>query len=144
MMKRKMTLLAAMLVGMSGHSLQAGYTPESILKAFEKVSRIELAPQPDYPVYDPFERVEPVIAKAKPVAPKPAPTLPRLAAIVNGKAFLDGRWVAVGDDLGPFRVLKITDDLVLLREENGKTHKLSMRPSAKLFELYTNPSEGGR
>ena len=116
---------------------------QAILRIFKEVGAMDLSPKPAYKIYDPFVRTQPLLVKAKPVEAKPRAPLPKLYAIMNDRAYLDGRWVSPGDRVGPFRVLAIRDDGVEI-ERDGEKHFLTMSLSDRLMKLYVETKPGER
>jgi hypothetical protein len=103
-------------IGIASIALHAvGLDLELIERKFEKVRSWRLSTEPDYPIYDPFKRAEPLLEEVKKAKPKPQrPTL-RVVTIFNGKAFVNGRWVEAGDRIGYYRVLAVREGGIVVR-----------------------------
>ncbi len=78
-------------------------------------------------LYDPFGSVQKIIQKdRRPTAPKPVVSALHLFAIFGDKAYINGRFYRVGERVGGFYIIKITNDYVLL-ERKGKKKILFLR-----------------
>lgn len=83
--------------------------------------------------YDPFF---PKRKKIKTVSIKKRKIL-KLKAILNDKAFINGRWFSKGEKVGEYKIIKITPSFVELRK--GKKRKiLALVPSKRLLEIKDN------
>ncbi len=96
-----------------------------IRKALTQLSTLTI-PKTETEIYDPFARPKPVTPVIAPVVQPTHHKLPTLSAIVNQKAFMDGRWVEAGDTLGIFRILAIGDDTVQVAD-GSRVHTLTFR-----------------
>ncbi|WP_456452897.1 hypothetical protein [Hydrogenimonas sp.] len=111
-MKRVAWLLA---LGAAG-ALAGSVDVHAIAKKFEQVGAWRLDPEPGYRIYDPFKRAEPLVKKAKRRVPQPKPAALRVEALMNGKAFVNGRWVEAGERVGPYRVVAVRGEGILVKE----------------------------
>jgi len=110
-----LALLAAAACGAQEIDVRA------IADKFEKVGQWRLPPEPDYPVYDPFKRAEPLIRqKKRPPAKAPRAAVPKVTAILDAQAFMGGRWVTAGDSVAGYRVTAVTRRGVYLKK-GGRT-----------------------
>ena len=87
---------------------------DEILKILNRATTIKSPKYPDYEIYDPFQYATPAIKKAKEVKIAPTPPLPKLKAIINSSAYIDGKWRVVGEDINGYRVLHIGIESVVL------------------------------
>ncbi len=106
----------------------------SIAKKFEKLGEWQLPQTPDYTIYDPFRRAEPLIRQAKAVKRKPKPITLRITAIMNDRAFVNGRWVRSGDRIGEYKVVGIRSRGIVLKAHN-RTLFLPMREKKRLLKV---------
>lgn len=88
---------------------------ESIAEKLEKVGRWRLPETPDYVIYDPFRRAEPLIKRAKKRTYTPQAPVVRVSAVMNERAFVNGRWVTRGDRVGPYRIVAVRADGVVMK-----------------------------
>jgi hypothetical protein len=58
-----------------------------------------------------------------------------LTAILNHRAFIDGKWYKLGDNLGSYRVESISRNSVTLRSAN-ESKKLIIAPRKKKFKMF--------
>ena len=127
-------LLAGTLLSAEGFQLT------TLEKLFEALKKTDLPAAEDYDLYDPFQYTPP----PKPPKPEPpvaeheAQKLPVLQAIINHSAFMDGRWVRVGDRLGVFKVVAVGPKGVQLLEE----HRLHFIAFGKARPLIRVTSKG--
>jgi hypothetical protein len=72
----------------------------------------------ELPEYDPFKRAKPLLIRKLSKRPvyRPAPTA--LIAVLNDKAYINGRWYKIGDVLFEGKLFKITDESVYLKKGN--------------------------
>lgn len=102
-----MTLFAATSVDVS-----------TIAEKFEKLGKWEFPQAPEYTIYDPFRRAEPLMKRAKTVQHKPKPVALKITAIMNGRAFVNGRWVGAGERIDGYRVVEIRANGLVLKSRN--------------------------
>lgn len=80
-----------------------------IVEKMEALQRVSISPDIDFKLYDPFRRVAPLIEKAQPVKKTKLPRpVPKLTAVMNDRALIDGRWVRVGDRVGGYRLVALS------------------------------------
>ncbi len=107
---------------------------ESIAKKLEKVGRWRLPETPDYVIYDPFRRAEPLIKQAKKRTYTSQAPVVRVSAVMNERAFVNGRWVARGDRIGPYRIVAVRAGGVVMKE-GGRTLFIPLRLEKKLLKI---------
>ncbi|WP_201352410.1 hypothetical protein [Hydrogenimonas urashimensis] len=113
----------------------SGIDVGTIVKKFEKVGAWRLPPTPDYEVYDPFKRAEPLMKKSGPrVPPKVRRTTIRVTAVMNDKAFVNGRWVGKGSRVGSYRIIDVRADGIVVKEGN-KRLLLPLKRERKLLQI---------
>lgn len=82
---------------------------KQIVAKMEALQRVTISPEADFKLYDPFRRAAPLIEKAKPVKKIKIPVrIPRLMAVMNDRALIDGRWLRVGDRIGGYRLIAVS------------------------------------
>ncbi|GEM_PF-1657244 len=85
----------------------------------ERMLQAPLSAKPNFHIYDPFVETAPILAKAKESGSVsmekilPNPPL-RVSAVLNDRAFVNGRWVKKGDKIGEFKVISISQKRVVL------------------------------
>ena len=87
---------------------------DEILKILNKATRVHTPKYPDYKIYDPFQKTAPAIKRAKEIKITPTPPLPKLKAIINSSAYINGKWRRVGEDINGYKVVSIGDEWVVL------------------------------
>jgi len=107
---------------------------ESIAEKLEKVGAWRLPVTPDYVIYDPFKRAEPLIKQAKAANFEPQTPALRVTAVMNERAFVNGRWVKRGDRIGPYRIVSVRSDGVVAKE-GGRTLFLPLKRKRKLLHI---------
>ena len=108
---------------------------KAIADKFEKVGQWRLPPEPDYPIYDPFRRAEPLLRKkTNPPVRKARPSVPKVAAILDDKAYVNGRWVAAGETVAGYRVTAVGRDGVYL-EKGGRTLFVALKRKRGLLKI---------
>ena len=130
-MKKICTLALFLTAALWGSTVDV----ESIAKKLEKVGMWELPATPGYVIYDPFRRAEPLIKRAKKSTrtPPQAPVV-RVSAVMNDRAFVNGRWVARGDRIGPYRIVAVRAGGVVMKE-GGRTLFIPVRHEKKLLKI---------
>ncbi len=86
------------------------------------------------PKYDPFKRAKPLLKRKKSgrSAYKPLPS--RLTAVLNDRAFINGRWYTKGESIPEGKLIKINPTSVYLKQ--GKKIKiLPLKTSKNLLEI---------
>jgi hypothetical protein len=88
----------------------------------------------EIPQYDPFRRAKPLLVKKLSKRPvyKPAPVT--LIAVLNDKAFINGKWYKNGDLLSEGKLIKITDESVYLKKGN-KIKILRLKKEKSLLKI---------
>ncbi len=72
-------------------------------------------------LYDPFGSAQKIIRKNRlPVTPRPIVPILRLFAIFGDKAYINGRFYKIGERVGGFYIIKITNNYVLLQRKGKK------------------------
>ena len=112
-MRRRLLLLMTMML-----PLWADGTAEEvkrIVAKMEALQRVTISPRIDFKLYDPFRRAAPLIEKAKPVKRIVIPVrIPKLMAVMNDRALIDGRWLRVGERIGGYRLAAVSSSGVWL------------------------------
>ena len=103
-----------------------------------KVKELQKAPQKIsivYAKYDPFQKGKQVILKTIAVkeTTKASKAL-QVVAILNSKAFINSKWNSVGDRVDGYKIIQITNNIVLARK-NGKIIKIGIEKSKKLLKI---------
>ena len=109
-----MKLLIYLIMALISTSLVLAKEEDEILKILNKTYKKRIVPYPNYDIYDPFQKAMPVIKKAKRVKIKPIPTKPKVKAIINNSAYIDGKWREVGDNIRGYKLVKINSTSVVL------------------------------
>lgn len=91
---------------------------EDILKKFDTLKSIHIPSAVEYRVYDPFKRAAPLVKRSGRgfAAHRPVPI--RVTAILNDRAFINGRWVRAGEYLGRYKIARIGATGVVLKSGN--------------------------
>lgn len=92
------------------------------------------------PLYDPFQRAQPLLKKkSKPRRyRKSAPR--QLSAIMNSKAFFAGKWYKLGDISPEGKLVKVTKDSIYLRQ-GSKTKVLRLQKRKSMFKIHEKGSK---
>jgi hypothetical protein len=111
-----------------------GVDVHAIVGKFEEVEKWRLSPDPGYRIYDPFKRAEPMArtpkAKRAPSGEEPM----RVDAILDGRAFVRGRWVGPGDRVGSYRVVAVREGGIVVKE--GKRSRfIPLKRSRRLLKI---------
>ncbi|WP_457595932.1 hypothetical protein [Hydrogenimonas sp.] len=109
---------------------------QAIARKLERLGAWRMPPEPGYALYDPFRRAEPLVKEAKKRLPPPARPRPALAvtAIFDGRAFVGGRWVAPGDRVGPYRVVAVREEGIVVREGRRQLY-VPLRKGRQLLQV---------
>ena len=72
--------------------------------------------RPQYSVYDPFRRAKPLLAKKTAYFQRKNRKFQSLhvETILNGKAFINGRWIGVGEKISGAKVVNIRQNSVVV------------------------------
>ncbi len=107
-------LISAHLWVMSAFAGEA----EDILKKFDALESIHIPSAVEYRVYDPFKRAAPMVKKSGRglAAHRPVPI--RVTAVMNDRAFVNGRWVRTGERIGRYKIARIGGGGVVLKRGN--------------------------
>ena len=114
MKKAVLTLFLAYLWAISA----SGDEVARVLKKFDTLEALHLPAAVEYRVYDPFKRAAPLVKKSsrEHLAPAPAPI--RVTAVMNDRAFVNGRWVHAGEYIGRYKIARIGSTGVVLKSGN--------------------------
>ncbi|MCF6201674.1 MAG: hypothetical protein L3J42_06090 [Hydrogenimonas sp.] len=93
-------------------------TAEPLLQKLNRLDSFKLSSKVPIKLYDPFKRAASLV-KSKKRGYRRASSLPRVSALMNDKAFVNGRWVHVGETVAGFKIAEIKDSGVVLKK--GKT-----------------------
>ncbi len=107
---------------------------ESIAKKFEQLGAWRLPATSGYVNYDPFRRAKPLIKQTKRRKIAPRSPVIRVTAIMNDRAFVNGRWTKKGDRVGPYRIVAVRRSGVLVKE-GGRTLFLPLKHETKLLKI---------
>jgi hypothetical protein len=67
--------------------------------------------------YDPFKQAQKIIKKSSYIkAPVQKPI--KINAIFNKKAFINGRFYSVGDKIRNYKIIKVTNDTIWIKNNN--------------------------
>ncbi len=102
-------LSATLLFGSNG-------SMEPLLQKIEKLEAFTLSSAVPIKFYDPFKRAASFVKKGKKRGFSSSPSLPRVLAVMNDRAFVNGRWVHAGDRVAGFKVAKIEGDGVVFKK----------------------------
>ncbi|WP_353661787.1 hypothetical protein [Hydrogenimonas sp. SS33] len=130
-MKRAALFLLAVL-SLMGADLSIDV--QAVASKFDRLGKTPLPPTLDFHVYDPFRRAKPLIKTARPAAPAPAERVPTVSAVMNGRAFIDGRWVAPGQHIGAYRLVAARSYGVIV-ERAGRKILLRLGGRKNLLKL---------
>jgi hypothetical protein len=114
-----------------------GITSEvkEVLAKMEALSRVRVPSDVPFAIYDPFARTEPLIERARPVEKHlPPPEIPHPSAILNGKAFVLGRWVRAGEKIGGYEILRVLPRGIWVREADKKIIFMPLREGPKILK----------
>ncbi len=89
---------------------------EPLLQKIEKLETFTLSFDVPVKVYDPFKRAASFVKKGKKRGFSGSPSLPKVLAIMNDRAFVNGRWVFVGERVAGFKVAKIEGEGVVFKK----------------------------
>lgn len=109
-------------------------TVAQIVSKFEQVQAMKLPQRPDFTIYDPFVRAEPIVKGRVAVRRKPRNTSLRLEAVLNDRAFINGRWMRAGMRLGGWRIVSIRPEGVTLRQ-GGRRLLLPLVSRKRLLKI---------
>jgi len=93
----------------------------------------------EVPSYDPFKRAKPLLKK-KSRKSITKPTILEVSAIMNNKAFFDGRWYQKGDKTAGGKVVKITENALYLKQ-GRKTKILRLKNKKSVFSIREKGAE---
>lgn len=86
------------------------------------------------PKYDPFKRAKPLLKRKKSGKSTYKPLPVQLTAIMNNKAFINGRWYKKGDSISEGKLIKVNRTSVYLKQ--GKKIKiLPLKKSKNILEI---------
>ncbi|WP_457597960.1 hypothetical protein [Hydrogenimonas sp.] len=133
----KMRLPLALLL-LSGALFGSDSGIEAIVKKFESLEAFRIPAAVEYRIYDPFKRAAPRIKTGATHRHIRRQALPKVTAIMNDRAFMEGRWVRAGERVGGYRVLEIRKGGVLLKR-GGSTRLLPLtRREKNLLNIKDN------
>jgi len=119
---------------MTAFILAASLMASSIHMTIDELLDKEQTKELELPKYDPFKRAKPLLVRKLSKAPVAKPRRTELVAILNEKAFINGRWYQKDDELMQGRVYKITDESVYIKQ--GKKIKiLRLKKEKRLLEI---------
>lgn len=86
------------------------------------------------PKYDPFYRAVPLLKQKTTPGYKPKTKKVEVSAIMNGRAFIGGKWYAKGDKYRGGKVIKVSSDTVYIQFNKGMK-VLRLHKQAPLFTI---------
>ena len=118
-----------MLILLCGCTLWASPIPKTIDQLLDNEDKTEI----EVPQYDPFKRATPLLhKKSKRIkVHKALPT--QLVAVLNDKAFINGKWYKKGDVLSEGKIVDVRADSVYLK----KGHKIKILKLKKTKSIFT-------
>jgi len=84
--------------------------------------------------YDPFHRTQPLLHKKTKKVKTAKKREAQVSAIMNDKAFIDGRWYKKGDVISEGKIIKISSYYVVLKK-GTKTKTLKLQSHKKMFKI---------
>ena len=133
-----MKKLAIFCYILSFSSLHANISDDIKKNIIDKVSQMaadKIEGMPNFDIYDPFKEIE-KIKKTLPEAPKKIDTtIPILDGTINKMAYLDGKWRCVGEKIGIYTIVTISNGNVILRDSKKK-HYLLVYKSKHLINKF--------
>ena len=107
---------------------------QKIGEKIDALKALDSSPKMAYRVYDPFKQAKPLLLeKSKKEVPKTEQQTLRLDAIMNDKAFINGKWLKEGDRILGSKIIRIKPYSILVRT-GGKSRLI---PLAKGRTLVT-------
>jgi len=125
-----------MILLVFGYTLWASPIPKTIDQLLNNEDTTEL----EVPQYDPFKRATPLLQKksTRDKVSRPLPT--QLIAVLNEKAFINGKWYKEGDVLAEGKITEVRADSVYLKK--GRTVKiLKLKKIKSMFTLEQKDTE---
>lgn len=119
-----------MIMLLFGYSIWASPIHKTIDQLLENEDKTRI----DFPQYDPFKKATPLLNKKskKLRAHKSLPT--RLSAVLNNRAYINGKWYKKGDLLSEGKIIDIRKSSVYLKKAN-KIKILNLKRSKNIFTL---------
>jgi hypothetical protein len=135
---RKIVLFLIVSLSLCASSLSREKITEMVTKikverAGIDIETLENTPNP-FPIIKPSEVGVQVADEPQKIVTK-VKASHNLTAILNHRAFIDGKWYKLGDNLGSYRVESISRNSVTLRSAN-ESKKLIIAPRKKKFKMF--------
>lgn len=86
------------------------------------------------PSYDPFKRAQPLLNKKHTKRPPHRSVKTELIALMDKRAYINGRWYSLGQSLSEGKIIKIDARSVTLKKGN-KIKILRLRQHKKIFSI---------
>lgn len=113
-----------------------GYTvwASPIHKTIDQLLENEDKRSVDFPQYDPFKKATPLLNKKSKKLRTHKPLPIRLSAVLNNRAYINGKWYKKGDLLSEGKIMDIRKNSVYLKKAN-KIKILNLKRSKNIFTL---------
>ena len=111
-----------------------------INKTIDELLNNETEHEVTLPKYDPFKRSKPLLQRKKSGKSVYRPRPAQLNAVMNDKAYINGRWYQVGDSISEGKLVKINRTSVYLKK--GTTIKiLPLKTNKNLVKISQKGGE---
>jgi len=139
---RKLILIFTLSLFSYSSSLSYDEIAKMVEKIKQKREGIGVDELDDTP--NPFTIIKKVVKKPKKkiVKKKPKKKIIKiieptytLTAILNSRAFINGKWYATGDKIGDYKVAYIGDSIAILKSQRA-TKRLKIEPQIKKINLF--------
>jgi hypothetical protein len=105
-----------------------------IHKTIDELLKNEEQKSLEIPSYDPFKRAQPLLNKKHTKRPSHRSVKTELIALMDKRAYINGRWYSLGQRLSEGKIIKIDASSVTLKKGN-KIKILRLRQHKKLFSI---------
>ncbi len=109
-------------------------TASPIYKTIDEFLQNEEQKSLDIPSYDPFKRTQPLLNKKQTKRPPRGRIKTELIALMDKRAYINGRWYSLGQSLSEGKIIKI-DTLSVTLKKGNKIKILRLRQHKKLFTI---------
>ncbi len=109
-----------------------------VLSIFNQIDKNRIPSEPNFKIYDPFIRIKRAKANIKSVSITKM-IFPKLSAIMDNRAFINGHWVKSGDMVRDFKIMKISSEGVQLKRL-GKRYFLNFSSKRDIVQVISKNS----